>query len=133
MLPVAAVWRTSRTAGPGRAIKWQLAARRGRVGVGAFVAGDGRDARAGPAAAGSREGPKEGAQYFDPSETRGPPTASSSPPTSLMMDEYCMKCHQDIYNDHLHSAHKFSSFNNPAYLFSVRETREGRRWSGTAT
>ena len=35
-----------------------------------------------------------------------------------------MKCHQDIYNDHFHSAHKFSSFNNPAYLFSVRETRE---------
>src|SRR5256886_5667173 len=42
---------------------------------------------------------------------------------ALLMDEYCMKCHQDIYNDHLHSAHKSSSFNNPAYLFSVLETR----------
>jgi hypothetical protein len=41
-----------------------------------------------------------------------------------MMDEYCAKCHQDVYNDHLHSAHKFSSFNNPAYLFSVKETRK---------
>src|SRR3954449_8637466 len=40
-----------------------------------------------------------------------------------MMDQYCMKCHQDIYRDHLHSAHRFSSFNNPPYLFSVRETR----------
>jgi hypothetical protein len=38
-----------------------------------------------------------------------------------------MKCHQDIYNDHLHSAHRFSSFNNPPYLFSVRETRKVAR------
>src|SRR5262249_39238211 len=42
----------------------------------------------------------------------------------LMMDEYCQKCHQDIYEDHFHSAHKFSSFNNPPYRFSVRETRQ---------
>src|SRR5205814_2632936 len=28
---------------------------------------------------------------------------------------------------HFHSAHKFSSFNNPAYLFSVRETRKVAR------
>jgi tetratricopeptide (TPR) repeat protein len=70
-----------------------------------------------------REGPKEGVQYFYPSEAR---TASGKfiPAQALMMDEYCMKCHADIYNDHLHSAHKFSSFNNPPYLFSVRETRK---------
>jgi tetratricopeptide (TPR) repeat protein len=42
----------------------------------------------------------------------------------MMMDEYCAKCHADVANDHFHSAHKFSSFNNPAYLFSVRETRK---------
>ena len=70
-----------------------------------------------------REGPPEGMQYFFPSEAR---TADGNfiPARALMMDEYCMKCHQDIYNDHLHSAHKFSSFNNPAYLFSVKETRK---------
>jgi tetratricopeptide (TPR) repeat protein len=69
------------------------------------------------------EGPKEGAQYFYPSESR---TAGGTfiPAGTLMMDTYCMKCHQDIYNNHFHSAHKFSSFNNPAYLSSVRETRE---------
>ena len=68
-------------------------------------------------------GPKEGKRYFFPSEalTSGGRFISAE---SMMMDEYCMKCHQDIYNDHLHSAHKFSSFNNPPYLFSVRETRK---------
>jgi tetratricopeptide (TPR) repeat protein len=70
-----------------------------------------------------REGPKEGAQYFEPSMTR---TADGKfiDADVMMMDAYCAKCHQDVANDHFHSAHKFSSFNNPAYLFSVRETRK---------
>ncbi len=70
-----------------------------------------------------REGPKEGMQYFFPSEARTE-NGKFIPATALMMDGYCMSCHQDIYQDHLHSAHHFSSFNNPPYLFSVRETRE---------
>ena len=41
-----------------------------------------------------------------------------------MNDEYCTRCHQDIYNNWFHSAHHFSSFNNPAYLYAVRETRK---------
>jgi tetratricopeptide (TPR) repeat protein len=71
----------------------------------------------------ARAGPAEGMQYFFPSEAR---TADGKfiPERALMMDEYCARCHQDVYNDHLHSAHKFSSFNNPAYLFSIRETRK---------
>jgi tetratricopeptide (TPR) repeat protein len=68
-------------------------------------------------------GPREGAIYFEPSRARTA-TGMFIPAKALMMDTYCMKCHQDIYNDHYHSAHKFSSFNNPAYLFSVRKTRE---------
>jgi tetratricopeptide (TPR) repeat protein len=70
-----------------------------------------------------RAGPNEGEKYFFPAEVH---TADGKfiPAGTLMMDRYCMKCHQDIYNDHFHSAHKFSSFNNPAYLFSVNETRE---------
>lgn len=69
-----------------------------------------------------REGSPEGVRYFFPSEAR---TADGKfiPEHALMMDTYCMRCHQDVYNDHLHSAHKFSSFNNPAYLFSIKETR----------
>lgn len=45
------------------------------------------------------------------------------PAQSLMMDDYCLKCHKDAYEGWFHSAHHFSSFNNPAYRFSVRETR----------
>jgi tetratricopeptide (TPR) repeat protein len=68
-------------------------------------------------------GPIEGAKYFEPSLTR---TADGNfiPAAALMMDDYCMKCHQDIYNDWLHSAHHFSSFNNPPYFKSVKETRQ---------
>jgi tetratricopeptide (TPR) repeat protein len=68
-------------------------------------------------------GPKEGEKYYFPSEVK---TADGNfiRAEALMMDKYCLRCHQDIYNDHYHSAHKFSSFNNPAYLFSVLETRE---------
>jgi tetratricopeptide (TPR) repeat protein len=70
-----------------------------------------------------REGPKEGAQYFEPSATRTADGKFISADV-LMMDHYCAKCHADVANDHFHSAHRFSSFNNPAYLFSVRETRK---------
>ena len=42
---------------------------------------------------------------------------------SLMNDDYCLRCHQDAYQSWFHSAHHFSSFNNPVYLASVRETR----------
>ena len=41
----------------------------------------------------------------------------------LRNNEYCQECHQDIHADWSHSAHRFSSFNNPAYLLSVRNTR----------
>ena len=38
--------------------------------------------------------------------------------------EYCLPCHEDSHATWAVSAHRFSSFNNPAYLFAVRETRE---------
>ena len=40
-----------------------------------------------------------------------------------MNDEYCAECHSDVHASWTHSVHRFSSFNNPPYLFSVRETR----------
>ena len=46
------------------------------------------------------------------------------PPEKLMNDEACADCHGDINDSHKHSMHRFSSFNNPAYKFSVEETRE---------
>ena len=68
-------------------------------------------------------GSKEGAKYFEPSLAR---TSNGKfiPAESMMNNEYCLKCHEDSYNSWFHSAHRFSSFNNPAYLFSVRETRK---------
>jgi tetratricopeptide (TPR) repeat protein len=68
-------------------------------------------------------GPREGEKYFLPSLARTA-TGNFIPARTLMMDRYCMDCHKDVYNDWFHSAHHFSSFNNPAYLFSVRETRQ---------
>jgi hypothetical protein len=70
-----------------------------------------------------KEGSVEGKFYFKPSEALTGDGNFISP-DALMMDDYCLKCHADIYKDHLHSAHKFSSFSNPAYLFSVQETRQ---------
>ncbi len=68
------------------------------------------------------QGPKEGEKYFKPSLARTA-TGNFIPAGTLMMDDYCLKCHQDAYKSWFHSAHHFSSFNNPPYLFSVRETR----------
>ncbi len=121
VIPFAAVWAyvSHRKAGP--RIKWGIAKWWG-AGVALFVGGMLVMHSQSPHRW-YAEGPKEGEQYFHPSEAR---TADGKfiPAESLMSDQYCMRCHKDIFDDHLHSAHKFSSFNNPAYLFSVKETRE---------
>jgi tetratricopeptide (TPR) repeat protein len=46
------------------------------------------------------------------------------PPEHLMTDDTCANCHPDIAKTHAQSMHRFSSFNNPAYRFSVEETRK---------
>ena len=121
LVPVACVFAyiAHRRAGP--AIKWKYGKYFGLV-VAVVVGGMATAHVIDPQKFG-REGPVEGMRYFFPSEAR---TADGKfiPERALMMDEYCAKCHQDIFNDHLHSAHKFSSFNNPAYLFSIKETRK---------
>jgi hypothetical protein len=69
-------------------------------------------------------GPKEGAdKYFFPSLARTA-TGNFVPAKTMQMDDYCQKCHQDAHAGWSKSAHRFSSFNNPAYLASVRETRK---------
>lgn len=68
-------------------------------------------------------GSPEGEKYFEPSAARTVDGKFLSA-SSMMMDEYCLQCHGDVYKSHLHSAHRNSSFNNPAYRFSVRETRQ---------
>ncbi|MCZ6684109.1 MAG: multiheme c-type cytochrome, partial [Planctomycetota bacterium] len=68
-------------------------------------------------------GSPEGEKYFEPSRTRTV-TGNFIPERALMMEDYCVKCHSDAYEGWFHSAHHFSSFNNPAYRFSIRETRK---------
>jgi len=60
---------------------------------------------------------------FAPSLAR---TASGGtiPAGALMVDDYCAECHADAHRGWLASAHRFSSFNNPVYKASVKETRE---------
>ncbi len=69
------------------------------------------------------EGPDSGEEYFFPSLAR---TASGGfiPERALNNDAYCVDCHADIHGRWAYSAHRFSSFNNPAYSFSVQETRD---------
>ena len=126
LAPLAAValYVKHRLAGP--RIRWEWA-RRFSVAVAGFVVVMGLLHSQDPRSFGVK-GPKEGKQYFYPSEAV---TANGKfiPARTLMMDDYCLKCHQDAYDGWFHSAHHFSSFNNKAYLSSVRETRTGRAGS----
>jgi tetratricopeptide (TPR) repeat protein len=108
-----------RLAGP--RIRWHWARRFGGV-VAAFVLAMAALHSQDPRSFGVK-GPKEGKKYFFPSDAV---TANGKfiPAETLMMDDYCLKCHKDAYDGWFHSSHHFSSFNNKSYLFSVRETRQ---------
>ena len=64
-----------------------------------------------------------GAKYFEPSLARTS-TGKFIPDHVLSNEQYCLECHADVHASWASSAHRFSSFNNQAYLVSVRETRE---------
>ena len=118
--PIAALWLyvLHRLAGP--RIHWQVGAR-WALAVAGFVLGMGLLHFKHPQK--NQMGSIEGRKYYEPSLAR---TASGNfiPARTLMMDDYCLKCHTDAYQGWFHSAHHFSSFNNQPYLFSVRETRQ---------
>ncbi|MCC6509955.1 MAG: hypothetical protein IT423_12685, partial [Pirellulaceae bacterium] len=119
--PLLAIWLywLHRLVGP--RIKWYVARRIGLATlavVGVMVVVQLQDPRDWNVA-----GPREGDKYFQPSLARTS-TGKFIPPQALMNDEYCTRCHQDIYDSWFHSAHHFSSFNNPAYLYAIRETRK---------
>jgi len=67
--------------------------------------------------------PKAGEKFFSPSPVRTN-EGRLLPLRVLTMNEYCRTCHADAYEGWFHSAHRFSSFNNPFYLASVKETRQ---------
>ncbi len=69
------------------------------------------------------EGPESSKEYFFPSLAR---TSDGNfiPAEALMRDRYCLDCHPEVHAGWSNSVHRFSSFNNPVYLFSVRNTRK---------
>ena len=119
--PIVCIWLywLHRLAGP--KIHWKIGMIGGSVivaGVGVMVAVHSQDPREW-----NTVGPASGQQYFEPSLAR---TANGNfiPASALSNDEYCKQCHQDVHERWEHSVHHLSSFNNPVYLASVRETRE---------
>jgi tetratricopeptide (TPR) repeat protein len=120
-LPLAAIalYIKHRLAGP--MIRWKWARRIGGL-VAAFVAVMAFLHAQEPLKYGVK-GPREGSKYFFPSEAV---TSNGKfiPASVMMADNYCLKCHQDAYKGWFHSSHHLSSFNNKAYLSSVRETRK---------
>ena len=98
----------------GRPIRWRVGA--GIAGV-ALALG-----LLGMWLADAEEAEPEDAVDFAPSLAR---TASGGliDPQHMMRDEDCAVCHPDAHADWSYSAHRFASFNNPAYAFSVRNTR----------
>ena len=106
----------------GRRIKWKVGLRWAAVAaVFARAAAD----RPGPGPAALERRGAEAAASSTSSLARAHrdrqlhPRARCSPTTA-----YCQECHPDIHDAWSASVHRFSSFNNPAYLFSVRETRK---------
>jgi len=67
-------------------------------------------------------GPASGEEYFYPSLARTS-TGLFIPAQVLDNDDYCAECHGDLHDGWSHSVHRFSSFNNPPYAFSVGDTR----------
>lgn len=101
----------------GQPIKWRLAVRWGVLAAFTVMLGGIVHTRLATPETGSD------VQPFLPSLAR---TSSGNliPASSLMRQDYCETCHADITGRWKHSVHHLSSFNNPAYSFSVKETRK---------
>lgn len=120
LAPIAVVWLfvLHRLAGP--RIRWAVGYRWAAVAAAfalVMVFSHSQDPKAWNVA-----GPESGEQYFYPSLAR---TSDGNfiDADVLMADDYCLECHEDSHASWANSAHRWSSFNNPAYLYSVRETR----------
>ncbi len=118
--PVAAVWMFVVHRLSGRTIRWKIGVR-WAIAAALVVAGavSFHFAASGDTAA----RPKDGQQYFEPSLAKTA-TGAFIPASSMMTNEYCIECHADVTRSWAHSAHAVSSFNNPFYTASVRETRQ---------
>ena len=105
----------------GKRIRWKVGLAWAAVAVvfaGVMAALHGLDPR--------REAEGLGKDYFHPSLARTD-TGKRIPAEAMLNDRYCLECHPDTHRAWSHSVHKFSSFNNPAYLVSVQNTRKAMK------
>lgn len=119
--PLVAAWLFVLHRLAGKRIRWQVGLR--WAAVAAVVAGGMVVLQAQDPRRWNVQGPASGEQYFFPALSRTS-TGDFIPARVLQNDAYCQECHADVHERWANSVHKFSSFNNPAYLFSVRKTRE---------
>jgi tetratricopeptide (TPR) repeat protein len=118
--PIFVVWLFVLHRLAGKRIRWRVGLAWG--GVGAAFAGvmafmHSMDPR------GAGVGPKAGAEYFFPSQALTA-TGNFIPAQAMLNDQYCLQCHADVHAKWSHSVHRFSSFNNEPYAFSVKNTRK---------
>ncbi|MEM9593862.1 MAG: multiheme c-type cytochrome [Acidobacteriota bacterium] len=118
--PVVAAWLFVLHRLSGKRIKWEVGRRWAYVAAvfgGLMLLWQAQDPRDWGAA-----GPESGEQYFFPSLARTA-TGDFIPERVLMNDQYCAECHEDSHSSWADSVHRWSSFNNPPYRFSVINTR----------
>lgn len=118
--PVIAVWLFILHRLAGKRIRWRVGlgwAAAAAVFAGGMVLLHAQDPRSWNVA-----GPTSGDKYFFPSLSRTS-TGNFIPADVLQNDAYCQECHSEVHESWAHSVHRFSSFNNPPYLFSVKGTR----------
>lgn len=118
--PVAAVWLFVLHRLAGRPIRWRVGRKWALVACGltaALLIGSMIDLRRR-----ERIVVPDGEGPFSPSLAQ---TADGRfiPGHVLDNDDYCQRCHGDVHERWASSVHRFSSFNNPPYRFSVRNTR----------
>ena len=121
LVPVAVAWLFVLHRLAGKRIRWRVG-RRWAV-VAALFAGGLLVVQAQDPRRWNMSGPASGERYFLPSLARTS-TGGFIPARVLDNNAYCAECHADTHKRWQKSAHRFSSFNNPPYLFSVRETRK---------
>jgi tetratricopeptide (TPR) repeat protein len=120
LTPVAVAWIFVLHRLAGKRIRWEVGRRWATVAAvfaGVLLVVQAQDPRRW-----NETGPASGEQYFRPSLARTA-TGGFIPARVLDNNDYCAECHADTHERWQKSAHRFSSFNNPPYLFSVRETR----------
>ncbi|HSR51028.1 MAG TPA: multiheme c-type cytochrome [Acidobacteriota bacterium] len=121
LAPLVAAWLFVLHRLAGRRIRWKVGA--GWAAAAVAFAGLMLILQAQDPRAWNQVGNPKGEQYFFPSLAR---TVSGDfiPARVLDNNEYCKECHADVHETWSYSVHRFASFNNPAYLASVRATRK---------